>query len=170
MDGGRAVRWKLLLGGLLLLGVAGVALYLLRREPQLANDPDELILFSVDGTKDHMPPEERGIPEGQETLYGYPVLGRVSITDPEKRREVLAAVREDIRAGSEKQNRCFYPRHLVRTVKDGKVVDVVICFQCHNYQTYRNGQPHGGLTPPIGSRSEPLLTQLFRDAGVPVAP
>lgn len=59
----------------------------------IPDDPDELVLFSVDGSKLDRPREERGHPEGVELLYECPVLGRGVITDPEQRRQVIAAAK-----------------------------------------------------------------------------
>jgi hypothetical protein len=139
-------------------------------EPSLPDDPDELVLFSVDGMALVNGPKDRGPTNGRELLYGYPVLGQVRITDPELRQEVLAAVKADIRAGSQDQNKCFFPRHVLRVTKGHRTTDVVICFQCHSYLLYPDGLGRSDLTPPIDSRSQPLLNKVLTDAGIPLPP
>jgi hypothetical protein len=135
----------------------------------IPDDTDELILFSIDGSMNHKEPEEKGITKDQELLYDFPILGRVVITDPKLRREIIASVKHDIRSGGV-QDRCFYPRHVLRVKKDSGSIDVVICFECHNYQLHRDGGPHAGLTPSFGERSKELMNKVLTDAGVHIAP
>lgn len=137
---------------------------------QFPDDPDELILFSVNGKVLGEEPEERVISKNTELLYECPVLGKVQITDAALKREIISAVKEDIRVGNSRQSKCFYPRHILRVVKDGQIVDVAICFECHNYKLHRNGAPFVGYTPSIGESSKPLLNKILTDAGVPIAP
>ena len=136
----------------------------------ISDDPDELVVISVDGTQMSKEPEDRVFARGSEFLYDCAVLGRVAITDPTTRREIIAAVKADIRAGSSTRAKCFQPRHVLRVVKDGVVVDVVVCYQCHNYEIHRNGGPHTGLTPAIGDGSRPLLNRILTGAGVAIVP
>ncbi|VTR93247.1 Uncharacterized protein OS=Pirellula staleyi (strain ATCC 27377 / DSM 6068 / ICPB 4128) GN=Psta_0497 PE=4 SV=1 [Gemmata massiliana] len=135
--------------------------------PDLPREPDEVILFSVQFDESGEGPKAG---DNREQLYKYSVLGRVAITDPERRREIVSAVQRDIRAGAPAQARCFYPRHIVRVVKDGTTIDTVICYECHNFKVHVNGGFHRGLTRAIGSESRPLLNQILADAGVPLAP
>src|SRR2546425_5725912 len=65
------------------------------RMPDL-DAPDQLILYSIDG-RDFDPPESR--PMADETFHGYPVLGKVEIIDPDKRKELMTAVKEGIARG-----------------------------------------------------------------------
>lgn len=164
------MRRKYLVIGLVVVVVGGAGLYTWQSTGIFPDDPDEVILISVDGTTSNSTAEERGIKADQELLYGDPVLGRVAITDPVVRREVVAAVKRDIRAGHPKRAKCMYTRHVLRVVKGGRTVDVAICYQCHNYQLHRGGGPHIGLTPAIGEESKPLLDKILTDAGVPIAP
>lgn len=154
-----------IVGALVLLAaVVSVAVDQLRSRV-IPRDPDELILYSIDG---HMS-GERVVAKGQELLYGTPVLGRVEITDRARRREIIAAVNGDIRSGHPMQTKCFYPRHVLRVVKKGKTMDVVICFECHNYELYQDGRSTPGGTPSIGENSKQLLNKILTEAGVPIA-
>lgn len=136
----------------------------------LPADPDQLVVYSLDGPA-HFKSEGELTPEQAkgEVLHGYPVLGKVDVADPARRREVVAAVAAAVR-GAGTQAKCFNPRHAVRTVAAGVTVDVVICFECGNYQGYRNGTRAPGPTPGISSAANPLLDQLLTDAGVSLAP
>jgi hypothetical protein len=166
---GSLMRWKYILICIAVFA-AGVGIYLWLSTGGIPDDADELILFSVDGTKMTMEPEARGFTKDQELLYECAVLGRVEITDPALRREVIAAVKRDIRNPYSPQSKCFKPRHVLRIVKGGRTVDVVICFECHGYEVHRDNAPRVGPTPRIGESSNPLLNKILTDAGVPIAP
>jgi hypothetical protein len=102
-----------------------------RGEPanHLPSDPDQLILYSIDGPSywkhdfELTPEQAKG-----EILHGHPVLGKVEITDPEQRRLVIAMIKDAIRnAGPVKT--CFIPRHAIRSVKDGRSIDLGVTVQ-----------------------------------------
>lgn len=133
----------------------------------IPDDPDEVILFSIDGTQE---PEERDTPPGQELLYESPILGRVIITDPSQRELVLTLVKQDLQKGWPVEPKCFYPRHVLRVVKGESTVDIVICFQCHKYELHRNESSQPERTSTFGERSMTLLRRILMDAGVPTAP
>lgn len=155
---------------LLLLAVGLPLLVGCRGNPaeQLPDNPDELTLFSIDGPaawKQDMqltPEQQRG-----EVLFGYPVLGKVEVTDPGERRAVVTAIKEASRADVG-MGGCFIPRHAVRAVKAGRVIHLVVCFQCYRTEAHR-----GDWTSRPGRISrdaQPLLNQLLTAAGVPLAP
>ncbi len=165
------MKRKYSLGLLALLAMAtGSAWFWYRSQYPIPNNPDELIIFSIDGTQLRKEPENRQIPEGSEVLYGCPVFGKVVVTDPEQRREIVAAVKADIRSGSEGYKMCFVPRHVLRTVKNGKAVDLQICFECNNYCLYRDGQIEGEMALQSGKESKALLNKVLAKAGVLIAP
>jgi hypothetical protein len=138
---------------------------------RLADEPDQLVLYSIDGPSwfknegELTPDQAKG-----EVLHGYPVLGKIEVTDPGRRREVIAAVKEAVRTNSEPEHKCFIPRHAVRTVKAGVTIDVVICFQCRNYEAYRGSEKSMSGKGRISSAARPLLDQALADAGVTLAP
>jgi hypothetical protein len=161
-------RWLRLLATvvvILLAGAAYVASEFIRSVPAYANDPDELVLFSIDGN-DH--DSDRGI-EGTKRIrfYGFPVLGYTYITDPTVRREVVAAVKKSMRFARPYGARCFNPRHVLRVVKGEETVDLVICYECDLYHYYRNGKEKYGT---IWHDSQPLLDKILTDAGIRLAP
>lgn len=135
----------------------------------LPEDPDELILYSVHGTLYSLPHEERERLRQGEMLYGYPLLGKVAITDPGKRRDVLAAVRADLR-GEGVSARCFRPRHVLRAVAGGRTVDLLICYECGNYKLYQDGELVRSRLQLTGTSAAPVLNAVLTDAGVPIAP
>src|SRR4051794_22331211 len=80
----------------LLFTAAVVAVYLSGRRDSMADlpdDPDELTVYSIDGparNNERMTSEQ----EKGEKLFGYPVLGSVEVTDPERRRAVVSALKD----------------------------------------------------------------------------
>ena len=153
---------------LMLLGVTLLAGC--RGEPanRLPESPDQLILYSIDGPSywkhdyELTPEQAKG-----ETLHGYPVLGKVEITDPEQRRLVMAAIKDAIRK-PKPPTTCFIPRHAIQWVKDGKTIDLIICFQCSQYREYRNDKPdYGGGV--ISGTTPSILDKTLNDAGIPLA-
>jgi hypothetical protein len=129
---------------------------------QVADDPDELTLFSIDGTETWTGPTSGG------PLYGCPNLGSVKISDPVHRRDIIAALKEAIRNAPEHPKGCWMPRHVLRVVKAGDTIDVAVCFECHSYRLYRDGKDAGGgMISPAG---QPRLDQLLTEAGIPLAP
>jgi hypothetical protein len=137
---------------------------------RLADEPDQLVLFSIDGPIYFK--SEGVLPEAQakgELLHGYPVLGKVEITDPEKRRAVVSAIKEAVRDKPEYGMNCFIPRHAVRSVKGGGTVEMLICFQCRIYEIYRDGKPDRAGSGLISQNAKTLLNTTLTDAGVPLA-
>jgi len=158
--------WRkcVLLGAFVVVGIAAFAWYRARGVP---DDPDEVTLFSIDGMSMRNP-VDRDRPADRELLYEFPVLGRVSMTDPELRRRVVAAVKRDLDS-SDSEALCFYPRHMLRVVKGGRTTDLLICFQCNRYQMYVDGKLARSQYLPVGTGSRELLNQILADAGAPLA-
>ena len=138
---------------------------------ELPDDPDELILFSIDGTAWQKRIGKPAPVQEGETLHGHPVLGKTRIYDPVKQRTVIAAVKEAIRRGPEQTLRCFVPRHALRLTKGGESVDVVVCFECLRYQTFRGANAESAAAAGnMADAPQPLLNKILSDAGVRLAP
>jgi hypothetical protein len=134
------------------------------RAPDL-DRAERVTLFSVDwhGYDDRAPATD-------DALYGCHILGKVEITDPEQRRELIAALREGIATPDVVQAKCFYPRHVLRVEQGGRTADYVICFQCGNYRLYLDGSTRHNLTPSMGRQVRPVFDKPLNDAKVPIAP
>ena len=130
-------------------------------------DPDELTLYSIDGVSmwKEIAPTPAQIKAG--LLFGSPVLGKVDVTDPELRRQVMAAVIGDTNKNPP-MAACFYPRHALRVKKGEEVYHIVICFQCSNYESYHGDEKATRRGGPISSESKPLLNRILSEAGVPL--
>src|SRR5262245_37352099 len=149
-------------------------------------NPDQLTLYSIDGRwpegggPDHdcgpgaLELERAGPgygPPGGVTITehfrGYPVLGKVEVTDPQERKRIAATLKASL--GSEdKMSKCFCPRHAVRFTQKGHTFEYLICFQCSDFSEYVDGEHGrwGGFDPSVKATfNQPLV-----DAGIPIAP
>jgi len=98
-------------------------------------------------------------------FHGYRILGRTPLKE-DTRRTVLSALDKGIQESDGKVARCFNPRHGIRATREGKTVDLVICFECLSMRAYFEGrQTAGALT----TRSpQPTFDRTLRAAGVPL--
>jgi hypothetical protein len=127
--------------------------------------PDELTLYAIDGVVDEPP---GGSVSDAKYFRGYEIMGKVEITDPKSREEIMAAVQAGITEGkSTSPASCFWPRHGVHVVIDGKAVDYVICYECHQAYIYSGADKAWELTT---STHQALLTDRLTAAGIKLAP
>jgi hypothetical protein len=144
--------------------VAAVALVGCGRDPAPGlGSPDKLALYSIDG-RDFEP--GRG-PKAAEEFHGYPVLGKVEVTDPADRSEVAAALRDGLARSDGEMAACFWPRHAIRVVEHGRATDYVICFECHQLAVYEGGTRS---VRPVTRDPQTTLNRVLVAAGVPLAP
>jgi hypothetical protein len=153
--------------GVLAVATVGLALVLWpNSHPELDPDRAERVaLYSTDFRE-----EGERLPGTGEVVHGYPVLGKVEVTDIEQRRQLFDALKAAIAQRDVMQYRCFYPRHVLRVEQDGRVIDYVVCFQCRNYMKYVDGNTSDNLTPSIGEDVAPVFNKPLEDAQVPIVP
>ena len=108
------------------------------------------------------PHEENG------DYYLHAILGRTTISDPQTRLRINAALQAGVRQNKSGMAICFYPRHAIRVTSGGVVTDVVICFQCDQIQVFRNGQRIETFA--VDDSPEPVFDDVLTNAGVPLAP
>lgn len=130
-----------------------------RQPPMVVPIPEQLTLFSLDPIG-----PLASVPEGVESFQGYRVLGKLEITDPQQRQDIVMAINRGIAEGGE-QAKCFDSRHGFRTVTEKSIRDYVICFHCGNYYDYPRAD---GLLRSISKSPQPLLNSLLKNAGVPL--
>jgi hypothetical protein len=164
MSAGRSSRAAALLAGIVVL----VALVTFGIRHAFAPDfesADRITIFSIDGRGESEPG-----PNTDKKLYGFPVLGKVVVTDPAEKQRLAAALREGMEAKNVMQSKCFVPRHVVRAERGDRFSDYVICFHCQNYEVHVNGEPHARPTKPISNHVRPTIEKPLLDANVPIAP
>jgi len=144
--------------------LAASALLGCSREPAAdTQTPLQLTLYSIDG-RDFKPGEE---PQTAEKLYGYPVLGKVEITAADQRKLIFATLQEGMARSDGTMAMCFWPRHAIRTLENGRTVDYVICFKCLQLEMHAGDSTS---TKPITRDPQPVFNKLLQTAGIPLAP
>jgi hypothetical protein len=121
---------------------------------------EQLILYSIDG-RDFEPGQE---PKADEKFHGYPVLGKVEITDLGKRKEIIAALQEGLARSDGTIAKCFWPRHAMRTVSKGRTIDYIICFQCYQLEAHEGDIKS---VRPITASPQPVFDKYLSEAGIP---
>jgi len=116
---------------------------------------DALEVYSLD-------PSERNAKDG---FHGWKVLGKTTLKDQAKRKEVLEALEKGM-AESTAGARCFIPRHGVRAAYGGRSVDLVICFECGWVYVYDGDRDGPHLT--TNGKPQPAFDKVLRDANVPL--
>jgi hypothetical protein len=129
--------------------------------PDLPDLPNELTIWSIDGTT-HKAGEE---PAVDEYFRGWPVLGKIEITDAEER----AAIFEVFEAGFEDVDefpKCFNPRHGISVVYGKTTTDYLICFECSQLKMFA-----GREEKTIGTtqNAEKELNRYLTAAGIELA-
>ncbi len=164
-----------------------------RADARRADGQEEMIVFSLAGgfpvADDHVidpeivyqPPPTSGDPidpsmaigpNGRrsgpgETLHGWKVLGKTVVTRAATRRRIHEAIREGIRNHDGSVAACFDPHHAVRTTRNGKTTDMVICFMCSQIYVYEVGRKTETIL--VSTTPRPVLNDVLRAAGVPLA-
>jgi hypothetical protein len=123
----------------------------------LLDDAESVELLSID-------PGQRTSDPGT-GFHGWKVLGRTALTDADRRKAVVFAIRRGIRECDDASG-CFEPRHGLRATKGGKTLDLVICFSCRWIEVHE-----GGTTAYVrtSGAARPAINQALRDAAVELA-
>ena len=125
--------------------------------------PEQLTLYSIDGL-DFGPRQE---PKTDEKFHGYPVLGKIEITDAAKRREIAAALKDGLARSDGKMAKCFWPRHAIRTVANGWTVEYVICFECYQLEVHDGNSKS---VKPVTRDPQAVFNKHLKEASIPLAP
>lgn len=114
----------------------------------------EFELYSLDPSK-----------ESKEGFHGWTILGKTSIKG-ELAQKVRAAIEKGVSENTGTKGGCFNPRHGIRIVREKKVYDMVICFQCQQIYVYE-GDKDIDFALTSDSPAE-LLNKVLTDAKVPL--
>ena len=125
--------------------------------------PDELTLYAIDGLVN----EPTSFVSDATHFRGYAILGKVEITNPNARQEIMKAVEDGMRESDGTVASCFWPRHGVHVVTNGKAIDYVICYEC--LQAYIFAED-GDTSKPTTATHQGVLTAPLTAAGIKLAP
>jgi hypothetical protein len=95
------------------------------------------------------------------TFHGYRILGSLEISGDAKTDllgKLYTAIAEDGPPA-----RCFNPRHGVRAAIGNRYVELVICFECRQIESYVNGRKGGGT---VGKSAEKYFNDTLQAAGI----
>src|SRR5918911_1208129 len=76
-------------------------------------------------------------------FQGCPIIKSVIVKDAALKRQLLDGLYLGI-GKSGTSAACFYPRHGIRGIYNGEKVELIICFQCHNYRGVSKSGAFGG--------------------------
>ncbi len=99
----------------------------------------------------------------KKTFHGYLILGSTEVKG-QKKMELLGKLYTAIAANADPA-KCFLPRHGIRATDGERSVDLVICFQCRQIQSYVNGREGGGL---VSDAPQKYFDEVLRQARVPL--
>jgi hypothetical protein len=121
-----------------------------------------MTLYSIDG---NLYEETAKKPVTKESLYEYPILGKVEITDPEERKQIALLLKKSV--GDGEGAKCFEPRHAIRSIQNGRTVDYLLCFVCARAEIRYDSKV---LYKSLGRDLKQRLNEILRSKSVPLAP
>jgi hypothetical protein len=107
-------------------------------------------------------------PDGSDLFHGYKILGKADVDDAALRAKVVSLVERAVSDSDGTVAACFLPRHGVRIENNGKIVELVICFECHSMKGH--GPDGSEFNPSISASVEGALSDVFRSRGLTIAP
>jgi hypothetical protein len=108
--------------------------------------------------------EERSPKDG---FHGYKVLGKTAVKDALVQKRLVKSFAKGM-AGDIAPAKCFNPRHGIRATRDGKTVELVICFECSQFDLY-DASGEEGKRLLVNQTPEPAFDKVLNDAGLPKA-
>jgi len=130
---------------------------------KLISDSKSIEVYSLD------PEQEGAESDSNKPFHSWHVLGRITIDDEKLRNQIGGLVAESLSDDKEKQKLCFLPRHGIRFhLRDGKVVDAVMCFEC-SVVTFDVDARRVGTLALIKSDAKKVLNDEFKRRGIPLA-
>lgn len=134
-----------------------------RGEAAMLLHPDRFELLSL------YPKEQGCFQANASCFHGFSVLGRADIKDVGQRQQLVGALYGTImdREGALGSAACFSARHGLHLTKQGKTLDVLICFQCG--QTHTSG-PAGARLLPASETGRKTFEAAVRSTQLPVPP
>jgi hypothetical protein len=129
----------------------------------IPNNPDQLVLYSINGS-DYPKGKE---PKTAEKFARYPLLGKVEITDAKVRRELMSVLRLGVAQHYGAVAKCFWPRHAIRIITNGRTIDYIICFECEQI-IEKEGEKWRRI--PTTDSARDYFNSVLQQHGIPLAP
>ena len=119
---------------------------------------DQYELLSLDWERSESP--------SPEDFHRHRVLGHTEIADRTVRQRLNAALRHGVEPPLTPLPMCFNPRHGIRVVRGGQETDLLICFECHQVEVWRDG--HVVATWTTDASPQATFDEALKRAGVPL--
>jgi hypothetical protein len=127
---------------------------------QVLENVSQLTLFSIDPNLAPLDAAEK------QTFHRYGILGKLEVTSPDSRRQVLQALQKDISTWDGNYVMCFNPRHGIRATSGSISFDFLICYECARVELYSGNE----LTTTMGiGGSQNYFDKLLHAANIPTA-
>ncbi|WP_050029050.1 hypothetical protein [Verrucomicrobium sp. BvORR034] len=84
-------------------------------------------------------------PNVPELFYDHPILGKVATPITSDIKAIVADLDKSGKHWSGAVYACFSPRHGIRAVENGKVHDLLICYECASAEIYENSVQVGTI-------------------------
>lgn len=116
-------------------------------------------------------PDSQPLPTNSDCVLRYPVVGRVSLSDLEKKRELVDLVSSDMAHANHPPYACMLePRHGIRCGVGSNSMVMLICYHCGDVVLEHDGKSDaylikmdGGLRIPASKR---MFEKIFKEAGI----
>lgn len=109
------------------------------------------------------------IEEVKHSFHQHELVGRTIITEPKEKAELLASFYDGlVPYGKGLKYGCFEPRHGLRATHNGKTADLLICFSCHQFNTYLNGKAVKSYEF-VTDAPRPTFDRNLKNADIPIA-
>jgi hypothetical protein len=99
--------------------------------------------------------------------YGTVILGRTPIPDVATRDRLNWALQSGARQSDGRSKSCFNPRHAVRVTQAGVTTEFLICFECRQFEVWRDGKEIGYFL--TNSSPQAVFDDVLNKAGIPLA-
>jgi hypothetical protein len=101
------------------------------------------------------------------TLHGYTVRGRASVDSRALRLELLEALAKGAKENNGTVAACFNPRHAIVAEVDGKICELIICFECLTCQIWNGNERVDNID--ISETPRATFDRIYTDAGLSIA-
>lgn len=163
---------------LLLLMIISALLLFVAYEKLRSGIPAELMTALRQGEKFELlslDPELAAIKEartGEEfsnKCRGWIVLGSTLIDDDSIRKRLIGTLDAGAKENRTAAAGCFNPRHAIRVVRQGKVIDFVICFECLQVLVYEGEDKDHTQYFLVSQTPQSVFDDVLKNAGIPLS-
>ena len=106
--------------------------------------------------------------KGKEGFHGWKILGKTMVKDAAVRKEIVTALDKGIAESDGNGAKCFDPRHGIRAQRDGKTVELVICFECGWVYVFSGEkEARQGVAVTTG-KPQTVFDKVLKEAEVPL--